>query len=166
MGEIFLIADTHFGHKRVIEFEKDFRPFTSIEEHDQHLVEEWNNVVGNKDIVWHLGDVLFGRHSFETLGRLKGIKKLVLGNHDTYPTRLYLEHFNKVFGTVGIKDKIVLTHVPIHPSQKYRFSRNIHGHLHHHRVDDDWYTCVSVEHTGLKPVPLDAIREGFYYEVQ
>ena len=58
MNRVFVIADTHFGHKRVIEFEAAARPFATVEEHDAELVRRWNAVVKPKDTVWHVGDVL------------------------------------------------------------------------------------------------------------
>ena len=98
MSEVFFIADTHFGHKNIINFEaiKPFRPFTSIEEHDAELIRRWNSVVGPKDIVWHLGDFCFGERNLEIAAQLNGDKRLVMGNHDMYATEKYLRHFTKV----------------------------------------------------------------------
>jgi calcineurin-like phosphoesterase family protein len=33
MSRVFVISDTHFGHKRIIEFEKDARPFATVSSH-------------------------------------------------------------------------------------------------------------------------------------
>ncbi len=52
---IFLTSDTHFGHGRILEL--SHRPFDSIEQHDDEIVRRWNEVVGPKDTVIHLGDV-------------------------------------------------------------------------------------------------------------
>lgn len=154
MNKIFVIADTHFGHKKVIQFESEKRPFDTIEQHDEELVRLWNLTVNKNDTVWHLGDVLFGRESFNILSRLNGFKKLVMGNHDRYPSRLYLEHFNHICGAAEVKG-CILTHIPVHEDQFDRYKFNIHGHLHSNKLDDPRYICVSVEHTGLKPVLLD-----------
>ena len=51
----FFIADTHWGHKNSLSF--DNRPFKTIEEHDETLMNNWNNVVGIDDDVYLLGDV-------------------------------------------------------------------------------------------------------------
>ena len=41
---VFFTSDTHFGHSKIIDYCK--RPFSSIEEHDKTLIQNWNNVVG------------------------------------------------------------------------------------------------------------------------
>lgn len=158
MNRIFVVADTHFGHDKVIQFEAARRPFTTIEEHDRELKERWNATVGPKDTVWHVGDVFFGgRDAHGILSELNGIKKLVLGNHDTYPIAVYQMYFSKICGAAELRG-CVLTHIPVHPLQlESRYVANIHGHLHSKSVGDPRYICVSVEHTDLRPVLLDSI---------
>lgn len=155
-NRIFVIADTHFGHKKVIDFESKKRPFKTIEEHDRTLIENWNSVVSKRDTVYHLGDVLFGRNSFKLLKELNGIKKLVLGNHDSYPIELYKEYFTKIFSSVLLKGSL-MTHIPIHETQFRDAKINVHGHLHSSVINDPRYKCVSVEHTNLKPVLLEGL---------
>jgi calcineurin-like phosphoesterase family protein len=154
VNRVYLISDTHFGHSKVLEFEAEARPFKSIAEHDECLIALWNETVKPKDTVWHLGDVGFGIGVFDILPRLNGRKKLVMGNHDRYPADKYLEHFAGVYGAVKLRDYI-MTHVPIHDSQFYRFKGNIHGHLHSKVLADERYINVSVERIGLKPVLFD-----------
>lgn len=55
MGKTYFIADLHFGHKNCLSY--DARPFTTIEEHDQALINNWNSVVCIDDDVWILGDI-------------------------------------------------------------------------------------------------------------
>jgi calcineurin-like phosphoesterase family protein len=155
-NRVFVIGDTHFGHKKITTFEAENRPFASVEEHDAELVRRWNATVNKNDTVWHLGDVLFGVAAFETLRLLNGVKRLVMGNHDRYPTAKYLEHFNEVCGAAEIRG-CVLTHIPIHESQFRRYKANIHGHLHSRKLADPRYICVSAEHTGLAPKLLDTV---------
>ena len=78
----FFIADTHFGDEAILRYEK--RPFSSVEEMDQEMIRRWNEVVGDEDLVFHLGDVSsYGKEKTkEILSRLRGKKHLVLGNHD------------------------------------------------------------------------------------
>lgn len=82
----FYIADTHLGHERLLSMQP--RPFDTIAEHDEAIVERWNSVVGPEDIVYHLGDFAFALKRDadrvrEIFNRLKGRKHLVIGNHDT-----------------------------------------------------------------------------------
>lgn len=156
MNRIFVISDTHFGHKKICEFEQEHRKFSSVEEHDEELVYRWNHTVKPKDTVWHLGDVLFGLDAFETLKRLNGNKKLVLGNHDHYPIAKYAEHFSTILGSVKMRE-CVFTHIPVHVCQFSRFKANVHGHLHSRKLDDDRYINVSAEHTNLAPALLDKV---------
>lgn len=161
-NRIYIISDTHFHHKKVIEFEKEHRPFDSIEEHDETLVQNWNSTVNPKDTVYHLGDVYFGgRDNHHILGKLNGVKHLIMGNHDCYPLGIYQKYFGKIFGACTFRGTI-FTHVPIHPSQfENRFVGNIHGHLHSRKIDDPRYACVSVEQTGLKPILLQDVLDRF-----
>ncbi|MBY3321224.1 hypothetical protein [Rhizobium laguerreae] len=81
----YYISDTHLGHERMLSMQP--RPFGTIEEHDEYIIESWNSVVSDGDIVYHLGDFAFGlsrdadriRAIFD---RLKGLKYLIIGNHD------------------------------------------------------------------------------------
>lgn len=157
MNRVFVISDTHFGHKRIIEFEAAARPFATIEEHDRELVTRWNAAVKPKDMVWHLGDVFFGKDGHAPLGALNGLKKLVLGNHDRYPLAVYQQYFSKIFGAAEFGG-CVLTHVPVHPGQlERRYRLNVHGHMHSKSLSDPRYVCVSAEHTGLAPVLMDSV---------
>ncbi|MGH9992860.1 MAG: metallophosphoesterase [Nitrososphaera sp.] len=154
LNRIFLIADTHFGHGKLTML----RGFETVEKHDRELVSCWNSTVKKNDTVWHLGDVYFGgRNNHTVLGALNGIKRLVLGNHDTYPLEIYQQYFRRIYGAATLRGW-VLTHIPVHPQQlETRFQGNIHGHLHTARLDDPRYICVSVEQTGLGPVLLDEV---------
>lgn len=160
MNNVWFISDTHFGHKNILKYEAELRPFNTIEEHDEQLIENWNKYVKKNDIVWHLGDVAFGVETLNNiLPRLNGRKRLVLGNHDCYNINEYLKYFDKIFGVVFFKE-FVLSHVPLHKNNT-RVLYNLHGHLHSKNVGEEGYYNCSVEQHGLCPVNLDAIREHF-----
>lgn len=167
--KVYVISDTHFGHRKIIEFEKEKRPYSSIEEHDRDLVERWNATVRSEDTVWHLGDVYFSKGA-DVLASLKGYKRLVLGNHDAKKEEFLIQYFDRLYGVAEYGD-CVLSHIPVHPYQlEKRYKKNIHGHLHSKRVqiqnkgawtDDRRYVCVSVEQTDLRPILLQqAIQKG------
>ena len=79
---LFFTSDTHFNHKAIIGFCN--RPWKSIEEHDQALIENWNSVVSPDDTVFHLGDFVFGGFPKwkEIVEQLNGHIYLIRGNHD------------------------------------------------------------------------------------
>ena len=160
MANVFVTADTHFGHIGILRYCEQSRPFDSIEEHNEELVDRWNSVVNKRDVVWHLGDVAFGKENLHYLTRCNGLKKLVMGNHDSYPIHEYTKVFRKICGVAGLH-KYVLSHVPVHESQKYRFSGNLHGHLHQRELDDPFYYNVGVDTNNLTPVPLEEINKIF-----
>jgi calcineurin-like phosphoesterase family protein len=165
MSQVFLLSDTHFFHQRIIEF---CRPqYKTTEEMNEAIVDNWNRTVTKRDTVWLLGDVCFGHaRNLNILRRLQGTKNLIMGNHDQYGIAAYLDHFNKIEAAKKY-DGYLLTHVPIHPGQFYRFKGNVHGHLHESVVllpnlkPDNRYVNVSCEQVDFTPITWDAVKERF-----
>lgn len=165
----FVISDTHFGHtatwaKFMRKDGSKLRPFTSTEEMDQFMIDQWNSVVGPNDIVYHLGDVAMNKVGLQKVRALKGRKKLIMGNHEHASNQDYYDvGFEELLGIKVIKDLGVLTHVPVHPGSLDRWGLNIHGHTHDSFVTDKFgnpdprYFCASVEQTGYAPVPFEDI---------
>lgn len=170
MPETWFISDTHFGHKNILEYEKDARPFATIEEMNERIISNWNNTVNVGDVIFHLGDFAFGKHNISIAERLNGKKKLILGNHDTYPSADYLRYFEKLYGVV-FWERAVLSHIPVHPRNLgARWMLNVHGHLHSKLVLDyqgippQWepdpnYFNVSCEQNNLTPINADVIKQ-------
>lgn len=80
MSDVFYTSDLHFGHVYMAKL----RGFSSVEAHDNHIVESWNRAVTKRDHVWILGDLALGgpKDWWEPVIRLNGTKHLVFGNHD------------------------------------------------------------------------------------
>ncbi len=167
--ETYFISDTHFGHSNILKFTdgcKPLRPFASAEEMDEVLVKNWNAVVRPKDIVYHLGDVVINRRCLPTVGRLNGIKHLVMGNHDTFRATEYLEYFKELHAVkVFEKHRFVCTHVPLHQSSLERWGVNVHGHLHANSMGLTSYVCVSVEQIDYTPIALPALLKRIRREI-
>jgi calcineurin-like phosphoesterase family protein len=133
---------------------------------DEDLVQKWNSVVKDEDIVYHLGDVYFpGGYKeddgiWNLLSRLRGRKRLILGNHDDAKNKALQKYFQKIgiwrmFPEFGL----LLTHVPVHEScLGDRTPVNIHGHIHNRAAPSPKHRCVSVEHTGYTPVNIERLR--------
>lgn len=165
MSRTFLISDTHFNHTNILSFRKvngePLRLFSSTEEMNEVMIQNWNLVVGPKDKVYHLGDVAFkGAKALEILSRLNGDKVLIKGNHDIHKPSAYLQYFRDI-RAYHILDKLLLAHVPVHPISLERWRGQIHGHLHDNVVGDIKYFNVSVEQINYTPIDFEEIREYF-----
>jgi calcineurin-like phosphoesterase family protein len=92
----FFTSDLHLGHTNILKY--DPRPFATIEEHDETLIQNWNSIVKPQDRVYLLGDVtwyLRKEKIIETLNRLHGRIYLIRGNHDKLMDRPGIrERFN------------------------------------------------------------------------
>lgn len=170
MSNIFLISDLHLSHANILTFlEPDgsnLRSFSSIQEHDETIIHNWNKVVTSNDKVYVLGDVCFKfAHLQAIIPRLNGYKNAVLikGNHDALKSSQYLQYFKDI-RACAILDKFLLTHIPIHPDSLSRWKANIHGHLHSNVVKlpdgtpDKRYINVSCEQINYTPIPFETIR--------
>lgn len=78
----FFTSDTHFGHKNIIKYSN--RPFRDFAHMDWEIVNRWNTLVGDTDVVYHLGDTALGDSTRwdEIFKSLNGYKVLIVGNHD------------------------------------------------------------------------------------
>ena len=163
----FVISDTHFGHSNILRFEPKFRKFMNVQEMDEYMIRQWNDVVKQDDIVYHLGDVAIGS-PLKYVQRLNGHKILIKGNHDNHVgIQEFIDAgFEDVMAMVKLKG-FILTHCPMHPEELdyYPKYKNIHGHIHSRLVllngqeMDYRYVNVSVEHTKFKPINLDLIHK-------
>lgn len=182
MPSVFLVSDTHFGHKGVCHFTRNdgvtkLRPWDTPEEMDEAMVKSWNERVGPKDKVYHLGDVVINRRSLPTMARLNGDKVLIRGNHDIFPDDEYRKYFREL-RAYHVMNGMILSHIPIHEESLGRFGVNIHGHLHANRVMkagpaagefvnkvvDPRYHCVCVEHTDFAPILFEDVQKRIIEE--
>lgn len=133
---IFYTADLHLSHEAIIRY--CGRPFETVEEMNETIVNNWNAVVGKKDEVYVIGDVLFKLKAGSQLylDRMNGVKHLIRGNHDKQNLKKerFAEQFASIDDYLVIDDegrKVVLFHYPIVEWEGY-FSGayHIYGHIH------------------------------------
>ena len=162
----WFISDTHFFHTNILKFlgadGKRIRPFNSLEEMHELIIEKWNSVVKDNDYVYHLGDVTFQYHgAFNNLmHRLKGKKRLIIGNHDKIWNPALIQNFEKAAFWKGFKeDNFTASHMPL-PLEGLRDGANcVHGHVHQNSLNKKGYINVSVEVRNYTPVNIDEIRK-------
>lgn len=83
MTNTWFTSDTHFGHQNILKFCPWNRPFSTVEEMDEHLVDVWNRDVKPEDTVYFLGDFALKFTMVEKyLPRLLGNIIWIPGNHD------------------------------------------------------------------------------------
>lgn len=167
----WLISDTHFSHKNFLTFTDSngnkIRPFSTVEEMDEFMIDRWNSVVKPTDKIYHVGDVAFTNATGfdKVMSRLNGTKVLIKGNHDDwFKPQKYLEYFKDI-RAYHVLDKIVLAHVPIHPESLSRWKGQVHGHVHNNSLTDTRYFNVSVEAINYTPINFEVIRDHFKEKV-
>ena len=150
--KVWLCSDSHYGHKNIcrgvtswrlpdgrIPIEKT-RDFDTIEQMNEAIVDGINSVVGQDDILIHLGDFSFG--GFENIQKFRDRIickeiRLILGNHDTHiennkgdVQELFtsVNHYTRLL----YKNKtFVLCHFPISSWDSLNKGHiHLHGHVH------------------------------------
>ncbi len=150
----YITSDQHFFHVNALTL-MSHRPWKTIEEMNEGLINNHNTVVKPEDICIHLGDLVMGKKQ-DTVPRiipkLNGIHYLVVGNHDFLPSEtranklqqmetLYLSNGIKqiIYGCASLSmitnnplhDKIKVCHFPIlsipdHPDQYEQRYKELH----------------------------------------
>ncbi len=115
----YYISDCHFFHENIIKG-MDNRPFSSVQEMNEAMIEKWNARIKGHDEVYILGDFSFGsaEETQKILSRLKGKLYLVLGNHDSFAhkTSFNRERFREISPMMITSDnhrQIVMCHYPM-----------------------------------------------------
>ena len=157
--ETYFTSDTHYWHKNILKFTE--RPYKTVEEMTNDMINKWNKQVNNEDIVYYLGDLCLGNYeqTVDVLQRLKGKIILIKGNHD------FSKHYKKInelgllheYHEVGItlkhnKQQMWLTHYPFEIGLRPR-KWSIHGHIHQNESSLDNQINVGVDspHFNHKP---------------
>lgn len=182
--KIWFTSDLHFNHTNLLKIGKG-RPFSSIEEHDETLIDNWNKVVDKGDLVYILGDISINcEHDklADYFKRLNASKHLILGNHDRKKEVAFLLKDNLIQSMRNYHEikynlnekvyKLILNHYPIlefngafktKPDLTY-----IHCYGHTHGVNnyDKIYKKlgflayhVGVDTNNYTPVCIDSIIE-------
>lgn len=161
----WFISDTHFFHANILKFIGDdgkrIRPFNSLEEMHETIIENWNSLVKDNDYVYHLGDVTFRYDGAfnHLMSRLKGKKRLIIGNHDKIWNPALAKWFEKAELWKGFREhNFTAVHIPLEINRIRDGEFCVHGHTHQRVEPDKHYINVCVEQTNYKPVNIDEIN--------
>lgn len=151
--KIWFLSDTHFGHGNILKY--CHRPFSTIEDHDQTIIDNINKLVAPGDILYHLGDFAF-KHAWSKIkcNRSEIVKHyrdkikcnniiLIMGNHDPHfsngqPKIEILDNFREIHTLLNIKltrnertYRLVLCHYALRTwNQAARGAIMLYGHSH------------------------------------
>lgn len=186
--QVFFTSDTHYCHSSIcsattkwVGAENLTRPFDSLQDMNQRLVDNINNMVGEDDILIHLGDWSFGGfdkiEEFRSQINCKNIH-LVLGNHDHHIERnkegiqrlfssvqdyLRLEVRRPINKATTEKFKFVCMHYPIASHHDMNIGViHLHGHVHlpsHLRIAAGKAMDVGVDGNNLHPISMDDVLD-------
>nr|MDO8119138.1 metallophosphoesterase [Candidatus Sigynarchaeota archaeon] len=165
--KIWLTTDTHFGHKKMLDYCN--RPADFEKKIMRGLLQ-----IPEDDVLIHLGDVCIGNDEVHHATWVQKLpiktKILIIGNHDRKSIAWYLSH-GWSFACHGLRleafgKKILLSHEP-QPDDGW-YDVNIHGHFHNkeHRIGDslDFYTDkhkkLALEDTNYLPITLEKFITG------
>ena len=182
---LYFTSDTHYNHSNICSATTQWtdpvtcREFKSLERMNAHLVGNINEVVGQDDILFHLGDWSFGGFEQIELFRNQIVCRnihIITGNHDHHIERnkgniqsifssvnKYLElnvKFNQDTMLAGSAD-FVLMHYPIASwNNMAKNSIHLHGHVHlpsNQRIGKGKMMDVGVDGNGLNPISLSEV---------
>jgi len=155
---IYLCADTHFFHKKIIEYEN--RPI----DYEEKILKGLQQIPEGSMLI-HLGDICIGRdkEAMDYIKKLKLHKTLVRGNHDKKSIDWYLSHgFDFVCDMMWLRvcgKNILFSHAPY---VDIGYDVNIHGHCHskERKIEfeptmNDKQKLLVIEKTNYQPVRLE-----------
>ncbi len=151
---VWFTGDQHWGHSKMVRSDYSDRPFSTVEEMNEAMVQAWVERVKPGDRVYHLGDVTWGRFE-DVVDRLPGQLYLVLGNHDVNRTA---KHSRWIWArdAAYIKVEGQKIHLSHYAFETWRSSHHGSWHLHGH------------SHGNLAPrgrrldVGVDNLHDGQY----
>jgi calcineurin-like phosphoesterase family protein len=178
---IFFSSDTHYFHANIIKYCD--RPFKTVDEMNEFMIDAWNSFVDEDDLTFHLGDFSLLRpvdsdQLRDVITRLKGKKILVKGNHDKDSDSFFLDAgFKKVYDSINVAG-VLLVHYPLHEafSRKVKdshwgeVSHVIHGHSHDKKNPNlENHYNVAVDRHEFCPVSLqqavpENLQKNFFLE--
>lgn len=180
--KLWFTSDTHYNHANICSATTQWtdpvtcREFESLEQMNTHLVSNINEVVGQDDILFHLGDWSFG--GFDQIEKFRNqiVCKnihIITGNHDHHIER-NKDNIQSIFSSVnkyleltvkfGVgtmlygEQSFILMHYPIASwNNMARGTIHLHGHVHllaDKRIGKGKVMDVGVDGNNLYPISL------------
>lgn len=150
----FIIGCTHFGHANIIKLAN--RPFQTLEEMDETMIDRWNMQVNKNDTVYHLGDFSYKANAQKYESKLNGRMIKIRGNHDP-------DNWGQNYLSFKLnKSKVVLFHYPIEEWDGWWRPGSVHFHCHTHKKEfksAERRGNVGADAIGFTPMKLNIAIE-------
>ena len=146
-AKCWFTSDPHYCHSNVMRYNN--RPWSDVKDMNKALTDNWNEVVGDNDVVFILGDFYWAKDPWavkKKLDELKGAQIFILlGNHDTSEQfskvrdkRIQIISDTAMVFVSGIDEdkpsrehELMVSHFPLATwPHFYRGTINLHGHIH------------------------------------
>ena len=177
---IWFTSDLHIGHNKGFLYEP--RGFKNIYDHDQAIIDNWNSVVKEEDLVYVLGDLMLNDNDYgrKIFNQLVGQKIIIYGNHDTDARLNFYQELRgvqevKIADMIKIgKHRFYLSHYPTYtacfdkkPLNKHLI--NLSGHTHYKDKffeDNPYIYNVALDAHDMKPVTYEEIIQDIQNYLQ
>ena len=194
LNKLWFTSDTHFGHKNILKYcynsrkvsfvdgrespvniftENGADPKQYLEEHNEFLINRWNESIEPGDTVYHLGDFSYLKEEecIKLIERLNGNIHLIEGNHDKAMSSKVRAKFQwvkqmyelRVFDPeMDVYQYIIMCHFPFESwDKKYHGSWHCHGHSHGllPSANNQARLDVGVDCNDLRPFSYEQIKE-------
>jgi calcineurin-like phosphoesterase family protein len=186
LAQVFFTSDLHFGHENVLGFDK--RPFTTLEEMENELIQRWNVKVSKEDTVYVLGDMIWKSRNGDAHKLIKSLNGqiiLIKGNHDRFLLNakaknalVEIKDYDDIRITLqdGTVHRCILCHyfIPMYNGHRHG-AIHLHGHS-HFSAEADYELLMAKElndagitneiynvgcmHWNYEPVTLDEILKN------
>ncbi len=173
MPDIYFTADSHFAHKAILRHMPERgRTFKTIEEMDDHLIDEINRVVVKNDVLYHAGDFCWRGGRVGHYRARINVRQLHLarGNHDSASLAKHVSVMDYMLFKKFSEHHVHVQHYPC-LSWRKREHGGIHVYGHSHGLFEDQLNTlwpgrraidVGVDHayrlTGeWRPLSLDEV---------
>lgn len=172
MGEIWFSSDLHLNHDKFFVWKE--RGFSSVEEMNTTLIDNFNECVKTQDTLYLLGDNWLNCSVEEGITLLHQIRckdiRFIFGNHDSLQRREVLKEVGTPLGWAEmIKDAKKYYLLSHYPTQTANYDdewatavRNIHGHTHQTSAinsANDFQINVGVDAWNCRPVSFGEVKE-------
>jgi len=162
----FYTSDSHFSHFNIIRYCN--RPFLTIAEMNDTIINNFNSVIKPEDTLYHLGDFAFSKnydYLVSLMNRINGKKVCIIGNHDREKFFKQMMIDNVITGYCG-NLHTVIDGQSIYMTHRYKEFDNsktswtLYGHVHTTggKLNNNLSYDVGVDNNNYFPVSFDQLK--------